>query len=67
MPGTGRAEVYFIAIMMILILIGSGVALYFFFKTYRKEMAERKARVEAKRAKAAATEDAPPTDAGTDV
>ncbi|HSI88800.1 MAG TPA: hypothetical protein VK918_07070 [Pyrinomonadaceae bacterium] len=56
MPGAGRAEVYFIAIMMLLILVGSGVALYFFFKTYRKEMAERAARQEAKREALAADE-----------
>ncbi|MGB7203642.1 MAG: hypothetical protein WBD16_15460 [Pyrinomonadaceae bacterium] len=41
MPGAGRAEVYFIAAMMVLILVVSAVAVYFFFKTYRKEMREK--------------------------
>lgn len=44
MPGAGRAEVYFIAAMMILILIFCGVSVFFFFKTYRKEMREREER-----------------------
>jgi len=47
MPGSARAEIYFIAAMMILILVGSGAAMYFFFKQYNKEMrekAERKAK-----------------------
>ena len=41
MPGAGRAEVYFIAAMMILILVVCGISVYFFFKTYKKEMRER--------------------------
>jgi uncharacterized protein YpmB len=41
MPGAGRAEVYFIAAMMVLILVVSAVAVYFFFKTYRQEMREK--------------------------
>ena len=41
MPGSGRAEVYFIAAMMILILIVCAVAVVFFAKTYRKEMREK--------------------------
>jgi uncharacterized membrane protein len=41
MPGSGLAEIYFIAAMMVLILILCIVAVYFFFKTYRKEMRER--------------------------
>ena len=41
MPGSDRAEVYFIAAMMVLILIISFVAVYFFVKQYRKEMRER--------------------------
>lgn len=44
MPGSATAEVYFIAAMMILILVISGVAVFFFAKTYKKEMAERKIR-----------------------
>lgn len=35
------AELIFIAAMMILILIISFAAVYFFFKTYRKEMANK--------------------------
>ena len=38
MPGRATAEVIFIAVMMILILILSVTAVYFFFKTYKKEM-----------------------------
>lgn len=52
MPGSERAEIYFIAAMMILILIVSFVAVFFFVKTYRKEMAE-KAQRQGEKAKAA--------------
>jgi hypothetical protein len=41
MPGAGRAEVYFIAAMMILIVILSVVACVVFYKTYKKEMREK--------------------------
>ncbi len=44
MPGTERAEFYFIAAMMVLILVISAVAVYFFFKTYAKEMKEKELR-----------------------
>ncbi len=44
MPGAGRAEIYFIVAMMIVILIMSVAAVYFFVKTYKKEMSEKKAR-----------------------
>jgi uncharacterized protein YpmB len=44
MPGSAMAELIFIAAMMILILVISFAAVYFFFKTYRKEMAEKKAK-----------------------
>ena len=44
MPGAGRAEVYFIAAMMILIVILSVTACIVFFKTYKKEMREKEAR-----------------------
>lgn len=37
MPNSGRAELYFIAGMMFLILIVCGVAVWAFFKTYAKE------------------------------
>lgn len=48
MPGAERAEIYFIAAMMGLILILCVVAMYFFFKTYRKEMREKALRNEKK-------------------
>ena len=41
MTGAARAEIYFIAAMMVLILIVSGASVYFFFKQYKKEMKER--------------------------
>jgi len=50
MPGAGRAEVYFIAAMMILILVICGVSVFFFFKTYRKEMREKEERLTKKSA-----------------
>lgn len=48
MPGAGTAEIYFIAIMMLLILLVCGVTVFFFAKTYKKEMADRKKRSEGK-------------------
>lgn len=48
MPGSERAEIYFIAAMMILILIVSFVVIYFFVKTYRKEMQEKEVRLQEK-------------------
>ena len=47
MPGSGKAEIYFIAAMMILILILSVAAIYIFFKTYKKEMREKALHKEA--------------------
>ena len=44
MPGAERAEIYFIVAMMVLILIISFVAVYFFVKQYRKEMHDREVR-----------------------
>lgn len=44
MPGAGTGEFYFITAMMILIMVISAVAVYFFFKTYKKEMSEREVR-----------------------
>ena len=55
MPGAGRAEVYFIAAMMILIVILSVTACVVFFRTYKKEMREKEERLKAVRAKAADT------------
>lgn len=48
MPNASLAEIYFIAAMMILIFVVCGVAVYFFFKTFRKEMSEKKLREQAK-------------------
>jgi len=48
MPGSERAEVYFIAAMMILILIVCAIAVVFFFKTYKKEMADKALRQKEK-------------------
>jgi len=48
MPGAERAEIYFIAAMMILIMVISIAAVFFFFKTYRKEMRDKKERIERK-------------------
>jgi len=44
MPGSKTAELIFIAAMMLLILVISFAAVFFFMKTYRKEMAEKEAR-----------------------
>jgi hypothetical protein len=49
MPGAERAEIYFIAAMMILIMILSVVAVVIFFKTYKKEMREKALRSEKKK------------------
>ena len=46
MPGSAKAELIFIAAMMVLILVISFASVYFFFKTYKKEMAEKKAPVD---------------------
>jgi flagellar basal body-associated protein FliL len=51
MPNASRAEIYFIAAMMILIFVISTVAVYFFFITYKKEKAERLKRIEKQKAK----------------
>ncbi len=44
----GTSEMYFISAMMILIFIICGAAVYFFAKTYKKEMNDKKNR-EAKK------------------
>ncbi|MFN2501013.1 MAG: hypothetical protein ABR530_03260 [Pyrinomonadaceae bacterium] len=49
MPGTGTAEIYFIAAMMVLTIILSGAAVYFFVRTYRREMRDKAIRDAAKR------------------
>jgi len=59
MPGIVSAEVIFIAAMMILILIVSFASVYFFFKTYKKEMKEKlEAKGKAKNKISAVKEDA---------
>ena len=44
MPGSGTAELIFMVAMMVLILVISFGAVFFFMKTYRKEMAEKEER-----------------------
>jgi cbb3-type cytochrome oxidase subunit 3 len=56
MPGSGRAEFYFIAAMMVLILVLCTIAVVFFFKTYKKEMKDKAAL--AKRAEETSLQDA---------
>jgi uncharacterized membrane protein len=48
MPGSERAQVYFIAAMMVLILILSFAAVYIFVRQYKKEMREKATRAEQK-------------------
>lgn len=48
MPDSVRAEYYFIGAMMILMLIFAGFTIYFFIKTYKKEMREKRERDEQK-------------------
>ena len=55
MPGSGIAEVYFIAAMMILIMILSVSAVYIFFRTYKKEMREKAERLARKTAESETT------------
>jgi len=49
MPGSGRAEIYFIAAMMFLIIIVCTVTVFFFIKTYKNEMREKAQRDKLKR------------------
>jgi hypothetical protein len=46
MPNSGLAELYFIAAMFALIFIICGVAVFFFFRTFKRE---KRAREEAKK------------------
>ncbi len=48
MPNSALAETYFIAAMMILILIVCGASVFFFFRTFQRE---KKAKLEADAAK----------------
>jgi Na+/H+ antiporter NhaD/arsenite permease-like protein len=50
MPVASRAEFYFIAAMMFLILVLCTAAVYLFFKTYKKEMREKQERIEREKA-----------------
>lgn len=45
MPNASLAEIYFIAAMFVLIMVISGVAVYFFFRTYKKEKREKAERL----------------------
>ena len=59
MPPTSRAELYFIAAMMFLILVLCTVSVDIFFTTYRKELRqkeERERKKEAAKAEAAQNE-----------
>jgi preprotein translocase subunit YajC len=53
MPGAGRAEFYFITAMMFLIVVLCVGAVYFFIKTYKKEMKEKAERQERTRSEGA--------------
>ena len=46
-----RAEIYFIGAMMILILVVSTVACVAFFKTYKKEKAQREKQIANRKSK----------------
>ena len=52
MPNEGNSEFYFIAAMMVLIVILCVVAVYIFFRTYKKEMREKAERLAQKQANA---------------
>ena len=54
MPNIATAEIYFISLMMILILVICTVATFFFFRQYKREMkANEEAKIlKAKKAKA---------------
>ncbi len=49
MPGSSLSEVYFIVAMMILIFILCGASVYFFVRTYKKEMKEKRERTSQNR------------------
>ncbi len=52
------AEVYFIAIMMVVIMIGSVAAVYIFIRQYRREKAFHEAERQLRREQKAAAEQA---------
>lgn len=41
MQNAAEAEMYFIAVMMVLILVISSLAVFFFVRQYKKEMREK--------------------------
>lgn len=51
-----RAELYFIGAMMLFMLIFAGFTIYFFIKTYKKEMREKEERERQKAAEKIETE-----------
>lgn len=51
MPNAATAEIYFIAGMMVLILLVSGFATFFFFRQLKKENAQKAIRKAAKETK----------------
>lgn len=55
MSGSALAEIYFIVGMMVLILLGSGIAVFLFVRTYRREMREKASRTVADKAPAGST------------
>lgn len=63
MSNSAAAELYFIAAMMVLILILSGASVYFFVRQYKREMRQRDAR-EAKKQAASQETQAQPSDIG---
>lgn len=50
MPASATAEMYFIAAMMILILVFAFAAIYIFIRQYRREIREKQERVAASKA-----------------
>jgi len=51
MPNALQAEIYFIVAMFVLIIVISTVAVYFFFRTYKKEKADTQKRLENQKRK----------------
>lgn len=51
MPNASQAEIYFIAGMFLLIIVISTAAIYFFFRTYKREKTDRQKRAEKQRSK----------------
>ena len=48
MSNSSLAEIYFIAAMMLLIVVGCAVAVFFFVRTFKREKAERQTELEKK-------------------